>query len=135
MSQEPKHFYVPWQGYMDGEAAHRPSQSKFDTLCLQGPYTYSKAVEIASQLRGEGLYASVIDASGNLKWNECGDSMWEALDMIRLLLSGNPDKYSIEAALKEAVNALKLADSAADEVKRASRERTLLGSNAYKGKE
>lgn len=76
----PKHFYVPWQGYSDGEAS-RLSGHPLDTLCLQGPHDRETAHRIAREIRETGLYASVIDSSESLRWEEVGPEMLEALEL------------------------------------------------------
>jgi hypothetical protein len=74
-----KCFYVPWEGYSQGERSERDA---LDVLCLQGPHTREDAHRIAAEMRAEGRRASVIDASNSLRWAEVGPELLAALERI-----------------------------------------------------
>lgn len=85
---EKKLYYVPWQGYQDGQS-DRQSAHDLDTLCLQGPHTLEKAHELATEMRGQGLRASVIDASSTLNRVSASEDTLNALELAWAVLAMN----------------------------------------------
>ena len=64
MSNNKKHYYVPWEGYAAG--SQPDPRGDLDRLCLQGPHTQERAVQLAAEIRQAGFMASVIDCTATL---------------------------------------------------------------------